>query len=312
MTISIRFTLFSILMGVVFSFSPGVSYGSKQKALVFALQKQKNSAELTRSGNVIAEALSTELGREVKVLVPSDYSATVQALVSGHADVGYISSLPFLLAERDGGAELLLVEERQDNDGKWRTSYDSVLVARVGEKLKTMEDIHNNAQSLRMVFTSHTSTSGYVFPFAFFRQQGLLTPAQKPEDKFAQVHYAGGYSQALQQVIAGNADIAAVSGYTIEGERSSIYISPEERSKLMVVARISGVPTHIIATRSGLSPKDRSAIADALIKISQEKPELLEQVYGTARFVKANKTDHLEATRKAIADTGLPIHGLVK
>jgi phosphonate transport system substrate-binding protein len=312
MTTSIRLTLFSILMGLIFSFSPDASYGSEQKALVFALQKQKNPAELTRSGNAIAEALSTELGREVKVLVPSDYSATVQALVSGHADVGYVSSLPFLLAERDGGAELLLVEERQDNRGEWRTHYDSVLVARADGKLKTIKDILANAQSLRLVFTSHTSTSGYVFPFAFFREQGLLTQGQKPEDKFAQVRYAGGYSQALQQVLVGNADIAAVSGYTVEGKKSAVYISPEERNKLMVVARISGVPTHIIATRSGFNPKDRSAIAGALIKISQEKPELLEQVYGTARFVNADKADHLKATRKAIADTGLPIHGLVK
>jgi phosphonate transport system substrate-binding protein len=309
---STRLTFFFILLVCLLSFVASFSYADEKKALVFALQKQRNPGELTHSGNAIAEALSKELGREVKVLVPSDYSATVQALVSGHADVGYVSSLPFLLAERDGGAQLLLVEERQDNSGEWRTSYDSVLVARADGQLKSMQDILANAQSLRLVFTSHTSTSGYVFPFAFFREQGLIAKGQKPEDKFAQVRYAGGYSQALQQVLAGNADVAAVSGYTLEGTKSSVYISPEDRSKLRVVARISGVPTHIIATRSGLNVRDRSAIADALIRISKEKPELLEQVYGTARFMKADQDEHLNATRRAIASTELPIHGLVK
>jgi phosphonate transport system substrate-binding protein len=306
-----QFVFLTILFTAVGT-SSFYAQAEEKKPLVFALQKQKDAAKIKDSADAITQELSHALGREVKVLVPGEYSATVQALVSGHADVGYISSLPFLLAKRDGGAELLLVEERQDSKGKWRTSYDAVLVARRDAKFNNLEDIKTHAKSLRVVFTSHTSSSGYVFPFAFFREHGLLTQDQKPEDVFAQAGYAGGYSQALEQVIAGKADIAAVSGYTVEGDETAIYVSPEDRSKLKVVARISGVPTHIIATRAGLSAKERSDIAEALLRISKEKPELLAQIYGAARLVHADEDVHLEATRKAIAITKLPIHGLVK
>jgi phosphonate transport system substrate-binding protein len=306
-----QFVILSILIA---SFSIGAFdlRAKEQKPLVFALQKQKDPAKIKDSADALMKELTQALGREVKVLVPSEYSATVQALVSGHADVGYISSLPFLLAQRDGGAELLLVEERQNSSGIWQTSYDAVLVARADGKTNTLQDIKANAKSLRLVFTSHTSTSGYVFPVAFFHEQGVLAEDQRPEDGFAQAAYAGGYSQALEQVIAGKADIAAVSDYTVEGDKTAIYVAAEDRNKLKVVARISGVPTHIIATRAGLSAKERADIAAALLHISKHKPELLAQIYGAARFVHADEAQHLEATRKAIATTKLPIHGLVK
>jgi ABC-type phosphate/phosphonate transport system substrate-binding protein len=42
--------------------------------------------------------LTRDLGKPVRVVVPVDYSASVQALVSGQADVAYLSALPYLLA----------------------------------------------------------------------------------------------------------------------------------------------------------------------------------------------------------------------
>lgn len=284
---------------------------AEKDPLVFALQKQKDPTEIQNSADALAEALSKKLERKVSVIVPNEYSATVQALISKHADVGYISSLPFLLAERDGGAEMLLVEERRNNKGEWGASYDSVLVARTDSKLQNIADIQSSAPSLRMVFTSHTSTSGFVFPFAYFLEKGVLKPNQKPEDVFAQTHYAGGYSQALQHVLSGKADVAAVSAYTVEGAKSSVYITPEQQKKLKVVARIAGVPTHIIAARGGLSEEDRAAITKALLEISQQQPALLEQVYGAARFVKADKHKHVASIKEAITRTALPIQGLV-
>ncbi|MFN9790238.1 MAG: phosphate/phosphite/phosphonate ABC transporter substrate-binding protein [Holosporales bacterium] len=306
-----RFIFLGIFIAVV-GMTPFYVQAGEQKPLVFALQKQKDASKIKDSADAMMKELTQALGREVKVLIPGEYSATVQALVGGHADVGYISSLPFLLAKRDGGAELLLVEERQNRDGSWQTYYDAVLVARTDGKIDDFEDIKANAKSLRLVFTSHTSTSGYVFPFAFFREQGILKQDQKPEEGFAQVYYAGGYSQALEQVITGKADIAAVSSYTVEGDKTAIYISPEDRLKLKVVARIPRVPTHIIATKAGLSSKERADITKALLRISKDNPDLLTQIYGAARLVHADENTHLEATRKAIDATKLPIHGLVK
>ena len=80
----------------------------KPKELVFIFQKQKDPNQIKDAADKVGKYLTKELGMPVKVKVPSDYSASVQALISKNADFAYTSSLPFLLAKRDGGAELLL------------------------------------------------------------------------------------------------------------------------------------------------------------------------------------------------------------
>lgn len=304
-----------IILGIILAFVAiaSTSFTNKDdKPLVFALQKQKKPEEIKENADALAKVLSESLNREVQVIVPGNYSATVQAIVSKHADVGYMSSLPFLLAERDGNAKLLLAEARPDQNGDLKTSYDSIIVAKADSEIKSWDDITKNASNLRLVYTSHTSTSGYVFPFSHFRKTGLLKPEQKAEDVFKKVTYAGGYSQALQQVIAGNADIAAVSHYTMEGPSADIYLDSEKREQLNIVTRIAGVPTHVIVLRDGLSQEIEQEISESLLNISENRPELLKDVYGAAKLVPVKKDDHVKATREAISLTGLPIKGLTK
>lgn len=296
------------LLGVALS----MSAAQARDHLVFVFQKQADPAKIKANADRLGALLSQQLGREVRVLVPNDYSASVQALVARQADVAYVSALPFLLARRDGGARLLLAEERIDAAGKPRTDYDSILVARADAPLASMADVKRQAKSLRMVFTSPTSTSGYVMPYLRFIREGMLKPKQDPSAAFAQVQFGGSYTQALQQVIAGRGDLAAVSDYTMEGPKADVYLPAAERAKLKVVARTTGVPTHLIAVRAGLDPQLTRRIEAALLKIGAEQPDLLADVYGASRFVRVNERRHVQMAVDAIARTGIPIEGLAR
>jgi phosphonate transport system substrate-binding protein len=280
--------------------------------LVFVFQRQKDPASIKASADKVAEALGKSLGKKIEVVVPGDYAASVQALVSQRADFAYVSSLPFMLARRDGGATLLLAEQRVDLAGKPRTDYDSVFVVRNDSSLKTLEDLKKQARSQRIVFTSTTSTSGFVIPYARLVQEKLLKPKQKPESLFAAVSYGGGYTQALEQLAAGRADIAAVSDYTVEGPKADTYLSADKRAGLRILARTPGVPTHLIAARKGLDPKLRARVEAALLQLSKEQPALLSDVYGASSLVRVDEKRHVAATVRAIQATGLPIAGLVK
>ncbi len=284
---------------------------SREAPLVFAFQPQKDPAGIKAAADRMAAALARKLGRPVEVLIPLAYSATVQALVSRRADVAWVSSLPFLLAQRDGGAELLLAEVRTDPSGRRRTDYDSVFVVPADSPLRTMEDLKRNAKSLRMAFTSNTSTSGFVFPYARLVREGLLRKGQPPEEAFRSVAYAGGYTQALEQLLAGRADVAAVSDYTVEGPRRTAYLPEERQKQLRILARTPGVPTHVVAVRGGMDPRTRAAIRTALLELARSDPALLSDVYGASGLVVVNPRRHTAATVEAIALTGLPIRGLV-
>jgi phosphonate transport system substrate-binding protein len=280
--------------------------------LVVVFQKQKDPAALQASAQRLGELLGQELSQRVEVKVPLDYSASVQALVSGQADAAYISSLPFLLARRDGGAQLLLVEQRADARGTARTDYDSIFVVPADSPLRDFADLKREARTLRMAFTSPTSTSGYVFPLKRFVAEGMIPAGNDGRAAFREVRFGGGYTQALQEVLAGRADVAAVSDYVLEGPAADTYLPAAERARLRILARTPGVPTHLVAVRGGLEPALKARLKAALQAVAAREPALVRDVYGATRFVEANEDAHVRAAIEAIEASGLPIENLAR
>ncbi|MEM8782430.1 MAG: phosphate/phosphite/phosphonate ABC transporter substrate-binding protein [Planctomycetota bacterium] len=286
--------------------------GAELEKVRFVFQKQKDPASLKAAADRLGGALSERLGVPVEVTVPGDYSASVQALVSGTTDVAYVSGLPFLLARRDGGAELILAEQRDDATGTTRTEYDSLMVVRADSPLQTVDDLKAQAGQTRFCFTSPTSTSGYVFARLRLVREGVLEKGQDPAEVFGEVSFGGGYAQALREVVAGRADVAAVSFYTMEGPKADVYLTPEERAGLRILARTPGVPTHVVCVRSGLDGAWKSKIAEALRATAEADPDLLSDVYGTARFVEVDEDAHVASAIEAVEAVGLPLENLNK
>lgn len=285
---------------------------AQARPLVFAFQPQKDPSAIRKAADDMTAALTKRLGRPVEVLVPLAYAASVQALVSRRADIAWLSSLPFLLARRDGGARLLLAEVRTDTQGRARTDYDSVFVVRRDSPLTGIADLKRQAKDLRMVFTSNTSTSGFVFPYDRMIAEGMLKPKQPPEEAFRSVAYAGGYTQALEQLLAGRGDVCAVSDYTVEGPKRAVYLPEDKQAALRILARTPGVPTHCVAVSSGVGAAEAEAITAALLEMSRTNPALLSDVYGASGLARVREDAHVAATVRAIQRTGLPIAGLVR
>ena len=291
----------------------GACDGSTGKdSLVFVFQKQKKPQDVEAHARRIGEILSDALGRPVKTQVPLHYALAVQALVSNKADVAYLDSLAYLLARRDGDVELLLAEVRPDVTGLPRTDYDSIMVVRADSPLQSFEDFVEQAPDLRFVFTSELSTSGYLMPMRRFVQEGMLEAGEDPGNHFKSADYAGGYSQALQQVVDGRGDVCAVSYYTMEGPRADVYMKAEERSQLRILARIPGVPTHVICIRSALDPALKDSIRTALLDLGDSHTALLADVYGAKALTRVNEEEHLKAAVEALAAVGQSVDKFVK
>ena len=280
--------------------------------LVFVFQKQKKPQQIEEHASRAATFLSEQLQIPVTSQVPLKYSMAVQALVSGTADVAYLDSLAFVLARRDGDVELLVAEVREDAAGKSRTDYDSIFVVARDSPLKSIKDVVSNAADLRMVFTSEISTSGYLMAVRRLVNEGLMEAGQDPKQAFKSVAYAGGYTQALQQVLDGRGDVCAVSYYTMEGERADVYLDQAQRDSLRILARTPGVPTHLICVRRGLSPDLKQRTRAALMKLSRDQPELLADVYGAKSLTQVDEQEHVAATVEALKYVGIPVEKFVK
>ncbi len=271
--------------------------------LVFAFQKQSDPRRIRETADQVGQFLTEQLGIPTEVLIPASYGASVQAMVSNHAQVAYLSSIPFLLAREEAPVEMLLAELRED-----RTDYDSIFVVRKDSPYQNLADL----RAARVMWTSPTSTSGFVMAYSRLVDEGLLEPRQPPSDFFDSVNYAGGYDRALLAVHNDQADVCAVSYYTIEGDRADVYSTAEMRENLRVLARTSGVPTHLVCVRGDLPEDLKQRIQSALLQLSDERPELLADVYGAARFAVVQEDEHVEGAYRALQNTGLGLQGLVK
>lgn len=270
--------------------------------LVFVFQKQKDPKAIKEQADQLANNLSKEIGIPVEVVIPANYATSVQALISKRAHVAYTDALPFILARAEAPVQLLLAEER---DG--RTDYDSIFVVAKDSPIQSLAD----AKGKRMMFTSPTSTSGYLMAYSRLVTDGLLNKGQEPTEFFSTVNFAGGYDRALLAVLNGQADICAVSDYTMEGAKADVYLTSEQRAKLRVVAETPGVPTHLISVRSDMSGDVIASIHSALLKVSTEHPELIADVYGAAKLVSVDPAKHVAAIEKALENTGLSVNKFV-
>ncbi len=274
------------------------------ETIVFSFQKQKNPDEIQATAKTVAEFLTQKIGKKVEVLVPTSYGTTAQGLISKKVHVAYMDSLPYILASKEADLEVIAVEKR-----KGRTDYDSLIVVHKDSPIKTLKDLNGKS----MAFTSQTSTSGYLFPFAKLVQNKSIKKADDLNSYFSKISYAGGYDKALIAVANGQADVAAFSDYVYEGPKADLYGNAETRAKVRVLERIPGVPTHLVTVSKVLSQELRNKIQEALLQLSKEKPELIASVYGASELVKPDsKKKHVEKTELALKATGMEPSSFVK
>ncbi len=281
----IAILLYLLVMGVAVR-------AADPETLAVAFQPQENPEKLQLNARAMAEYLTKELGRPVKIFLPTDYAAIVEALRAGHAHVAYFSAWPYLLAHELASAEIVVAEERNG-----QTFYHSQWYARKDGPIHSLA----GAKGKRAAFTSPTSTSGYLFPYAKLVDEGLVEKRGDPAKFFSQVLFAGGYEQALKALVNGQVDVAAASDYAFDK-----YLSKEEQAQIAVISKQGPVPTHCLAVKNDLSAELKGKITAALLHLNDPpNKELLKSVYGAQKLVPVTHAAHTAALAHALEQTGL-------
>lgn len=260
-----------------------------------------DNADLQRKANAAAQFLSQKLGMPVEAVVADD-TAAVEALRANRAEVAFLSSRPAIKAEQLANAKLYLAEVRPNYSGGH--TYRSIFVVpkdsslRSGNSPATLQQLRGK----KIAFTSPTSGSGFIFPVGELVKSGLVPNRDRLNGFFSQVSYGNGYSGALQAVLRGQADVAAVSEYTL----GAPYITPQEASRLRILYAISGVPAHGVAIDDSVPPAMRDKIINALMEMNKpENNQLLRNLYNSTSLVKVNNTSHLQPMREAMERAGI-------
>ncbi|MDQ3546516.1 MAG: phosphate/phosphite/phosphonate ABC transporter substrate-binding protein, partial [Verrucomicrobiota bacterium] len=252
--------------------------------VVVALKPDKDPDQMMQERKTLSDFLSKKLGKPVEVIVPLSSSVIIEGFANGTVDLGYLSATDMVAAQKRNAGEILLAGRI---DGQ--NSYKSYWLALKEKPYGKVEDLKGK----RVAFASKTSTSGYLIPMWDLKQKGLLTEP-KPEAFFGEgnLFYGTGYVSAVERVLNGEAEAAAVSYYVLDKDK---HLTVEQRAKLKKVAEQGPVPTHVIAVRSSIPAADREQLRLALESLNEgANTELRDKVF-TSELVEVNPAEHLQS-----------------
>jgi len=257
--------------------------------VVIALKPDKNPEQMLQERKTLSDFLSQKLAKPVEVIVPLSSSVIIEGFANGTVDLGYLSATDMVVAQKRNAGQILLAGEI---DG--RNSYQSYWLALKEKPYSKVEDLKGKP----VAFSSKTSTSGYLIPIYDLKEKGLLKEPN-PEAFFGagNLFYGTGYVSAVERVLNGQAEAAAVSYYVLDKDK---HLTVAQRAKLKKVAEQGPVPTHVIAIRSSISAVDRETLRKALETMNEkENVELRDKVF-TSKLVEVDPEEHLRAIREAL------------
>ncbi len=276
------------------AFTPSASAAEAKpvERFVVALKPDKNPEVLRAEKTQLEAFLAARLGRPVEAIIPLSSTVIIEGFANGTVDLGYLSATDFVNARARGVVDLLLAGQFADG----RNAYDSYWVVKKDAPYASIAALRGRP----VAFASRTSTSGFVVPLFDLQRRGLLGPDSTPESFFGagNVYYGVGYVSAVERVLAGEAEAAAVSYYVLDEDK---HLSVEKRALLRRLQVQGPVPSHVLAVRKNLAPADVEVLRKALLALNEPDHAALRDKLFTTRLVAADADTHVASLAEALA-----------
>jgi len=162
--------------------------GTADNPLVMALAPSANTQELMTGGEAIAAKLTELTGYVITTTVPTNYAALIEAMGSGNAQIGWLPTVPYIVAYEKGYATVGLVTLRNGADhynfefivnankiadGTFKSYYDTATSANTADAATALAQFAGK----RPCYTDPLSSSGYLVPAGFLKSSGISTLA---------------------------------------------------------------------------------------------------------------------------------------
>jgi len=166
--------------------SPSGDWRAGMKELKMAVSGNNDDPMMVRRRGVYRDHLSKALGLPVRLYESSDYNGVIQALSSGQIDIAQIAGGGYANVDAQVGDKVAPILTPRQAEGE--TGYYTALVVRADSPIKTLQDMRGRS----LGYVDYNSTSGYLYPRAKLRQQGI-----EPDTFFGKTSFAGAHTQAV-------------------------------------------------------------------------------------------------------------------
>lgn len=209
------------------------------------------------------DAMTRVTGLEFDVQVGQSYSAVMEGMCAGHADIAWFGPVSYLEARDRGCAELLGIEERGGS-----AHYYAGLFVLASSGIKSVAQLSGR----RLALGSSHSAGSFAYPLAMLKDAGL-----DPLTDLKAVRLSESHTQSLMALNSGQVDAAGASLTSFE---RAVNQGGLDASKFRILAKSAPIPNPPLAVSSKLSASLKARLRSALGKLHETPGVKREAIRG--------------------------------
>lgn len=274
------------------SFAAGCGGNSQQaekKTFTIAYAPNESTTDSTDARSTLAKDLGKVINMEVKEIQASDYTAIIEALRTGKADMAYMGALAVAMgAERAGVTPIVM---KAPNGDKAQAVYHSVFVTQKdNNEINSIKDFKGKT----IAFVDPDSTSGNLVPTSeimkAFPDLHLTNEKIHTNGEFFEaVSFSGKHQAGLQAVIKGDVDIVPISDQIMASEFKN---GNADENAVKVVHSSAAIPAEAMVVSKTVNEDLKKTLTKFLVEYNNK--DYFDKVVkkADARFVECSMEDY--------------------
>lgn len=267
----------------------GNSQEAEKKTFTIAYAPNESTTDSTDARSTLAKDLGKVINMEVKEIQASDYTAIIEALRTGKADMAYMGALAVAMgAERAGVTPIVM---KAPNGDKAQAVYHSVFVTQKdNNEINSIKDFKGKT----IAFVDPDSTSGNLVPTSeimkAFPDLHLTNEKIHTNGEFFEaVSFSGKHQAGLQAVIKGDVDIVPISDQIMASEFKN---GNADENAVKVVHSSVAIPAEAMVVSKTVNEDLKKTLTKFLVEYNNK--DYFDKVIkkADARFVECSMEDY--------------------
>ena len=267
----------------------GNSQESEKKTFTIAYAPNESTTDSTDARSTLAKDLGKVINMEVKEIQASDYTAIIEALRTGKADMAYMGALAVAMgAERAGVTPIVM---KAPNGDKAQAVYHSVFITQKNNsEINSIKDFKGKT----IAFVDPDSTSGNLVPTSeimkAFPDLHLTNEKIHTNGEFFEaVSFSGKHQAGLQAVIKGDVDIVPISDQIMASEFKN---GNADENAVKVVHSSAAIPAEAMVVSKTVNEDLKKTLTKFLVEYNNK--DYFDKVIkkADARFVECSMEDY--------------------
>lgn len=236
-----------------------------------AVRGSEDDPMITRRLTAYKTYIGKATGLPVKLYESSDYNGTIQALSSGQVDIATIAGGGYANVDAQIGelAQPILTVRQAEGD----IGYYSGLLVMANSPYRSIQDLKGKT----LGYVDFNSTSGYLFPRAVMREQGI-----DPDIFFGRSSFAGGHTQAVMALDNGQFDATIINmgggdpkhGFTTGAHFTMARRGVVDLDDFRIIWTAGPIPNSAVVVRTDRPQPFIDAVRGAMAALPYDDPEV--------------------------------------